>query len=153
MEISTSFKKEVHTHLLSLVLEKIQDSKSLMEQIQSEMNNETKSSAGDKYETGRAMMQMERDKAASQLSESLRLKNILELINPNTCHEKIELGSILSLKTGIFFLSASLGKIPVADKSIYCISPISPLGKMLLGKAKGDNFVFNSKNFQILELV
>ena len=47
-------------------------------------NEEGKSSVGDKYETGRAMMQIERDKAAQQLDEALKLKNIIDQISIET---------------------------------------------------------------------
>ena len=45
-----------------------------MANAQESANAEEKSSAGDKYETGRAMMQIERDKAAQQLNESMKLE-------------------------------------------------------------------------------
>ena len=44
-------------------------------------NEETKSSAGDKYETGRAMAQLEIEKNTAQLAEALKLKQMLKQIS------------------------------------------------------------------------
>ena len=45
--------------------------------IQKSLLSETKSSAGDKHETGRAMLQLEREKAGQQLAEIQKIKEIL----------------------------------------------------------------------------
>ena len=66
-----------------------------MNDAQRSANEEGKSSAGDKYETGRAMMQIERDKAANQLEEALKLKRILDQIQPEVQHERILIGSVV----------------------------------------------------------
>ncbi|MWD30855.1 3-oxoacyl-ACP synthase, partial [Aquicoccus sp. SCR17] len=44
--------------------------------LQESLNSETKSSAGDKHETGRAMVQLEQEKLAQQLVELDRLKEV-----------------------------------------------------------------------------
>ncbi len=63
--------ESIKTRLLALchnyVDQRITNSKQAMDDAQAAANEEGKSSAGDKYETGRAMAQIERDKAAQQL--------------------------------------------------------------------------------------
>jgi len=43
---------------------------------QKSLNSETKSSAGDKHETGRAMLQLEMEKAGQQLASIQQMKEI-----------------------------------------------------------------------------
>ena len=50
---------------------------------QNSLQSETKSSAGDKHETGRAMLQLEMEKAGQQLSEVDQMKTCLLYTSPS----------------------------------------------------------------------
>jgi len=111
--------------------------------IQESLKSETKSSAGDKHETGRAMLQLEREKAGNQLAD---IQNQLELFSRVTIDlssNVVRLGSIVVTDNGAYFLAISVGAITIEANTYYAISPRSPIGKVLLGKVKGDEFVFN----------
>ena len=153
MILDLELKHRIHKEALALVLEKLDDLSDRIKQLQSESNNETKSSAGDKYETARAMLQLEKDKAGHQLSEITKLKSVLQQLSRIEENDTIGLGSIFRLQSGIFYLSVSLGKIKTDDMEYYCISAVSPLGKMLLGKKVGDSVSLNNKKFSVLELI
>ena len=49
-------------------------------EIQESLTSETKSSAGDKHETGRAMLQLEREKVGHQLAEIEKLEEMKKKI-------------------------------------------------------------------------
>jgi transcription elongation GreA/GreB family factor len=119
---------------------------------QASANAEEKSSAGDKYETGRAMAHLERDKAAQQLQEAIKLKASLAQVNSSASKEVIELGSVVTTTQGNFYLAISAGKLQVNDLQIFALSTASPLGQKLLSKKVGDEFIFNKKPFGILEI-
>lgn len=119
---------------------------------QASANAEEKSSAGDKYETGRAMAHLERDKAAQQLQEAIKLKASLEKVNPSVRSESVELGSVITTTQGNFYLAISAGKLQVNDFSAFALSPASPLGQELMHKKVGDQFIFNKKSFEILKI-
>ena len=70
---------------------------------QESLDSETKSSAGDKYETGRAMVQIELEKNQAQYNKFLKLKNELKQIDPIVIKSKIEYGSIVVTNNGNFF--------------------------------------------------
>ena len=57
-------------------------------------DNETKSTAGDKYETGRAMVQFELEKNKVQLNKAIQLKNELSQINLNGNLKRQFLGAL-----------------------------------------------------------
>ena len=66
-------KEVLLTSCHEVIDQKLLLAKQTMEMAQESANEENKSSVGDKYETGRAMAQQERDKAAVQLTELQKL--------------------------------------------------------------------------------
>ena len=123
-----------------------------MQEVQNAANNETKSSAGDKHETGRAMAQLETEKISNQLNQTLKLEQVLQQTNPEQEHRIIGLGSLVTTNNGIFYLSASLGKIELGNKTYFVISTLSPIGKLLLTKKEKESFSFNGKLYTINQI-
>ena len=115
-------------------------------------NEEGKSSVGDKYETGRAMMQIERDKAAQQLDEALKLKNIIDQISLETGSGKITLGSLVITDSKKIFISIGMGKLFLDDEEFLVVAPGSPLGKQLMGLKVNDETLFNKERLTILQI-
>ena len=140
--------KECH----DFVNKRLQTVEDIISSNQKALQSETKSSAGDKHETGRAMLQLEMEKAGQQLSGIHQMKLILAKINISKKTEIAHLGSIVETDFANYFLSISTGKIIVEDKIYFAISLSSPIGKLLLGKKTNDNFVFNGKTFQIKKI-
>ncbi len=135
-----------------LVNERIKMAEDGLNQAQSAANNETKSSAGDKYETGRAMMHLEKEKLSLQLSEAIKMKKALVLINPNKTSAEAELGSIVKTSNANYFLSISAGALKVGEETFFAISPVSPVGQLLIGKLKGDSIDFAGKQSELLAI-
>ena len=115
-------------------------------------NEEDKSSVGDKYETGRAMMQIERDKAAQQLDEALKLKNIIDHLSIETGSGKIILGSLVITNSKKIFISIGIGKLILDDEEFLVVAPGSPLGKQLMGLKVNDETMFNKELLTILQI-
>lgn len=139
-------KPVIHKACLEKVDSRIHSIQELLKEIQGAANSETKSSAGDKYETGRAMAHLETEKLMPQLLEAKKQKEILLSINPTKEHKKIQSGSLVKTKTGLFYISVGLGKIELENNSIFVLSPISPIGQLLINKKAGDNYTFNGLN-------
>lgn len=115
-------------------------------------DSDTKSSAGDKYETGRSMMQFEMEKNEHQLNKSLHLKNELKKIDKNKLNLKAEFGSIVITNQGNYFLSIGIGKIQLEKESYFAISLASPLGTLLHKKEIGDTVLFQEKEIEIITI-
>ncbi len=114
-------------------------------------NNDTKSSMGDKYETGREMLQQQINNLQLQLNEVLKQKNLLKTI-PVKISEKAEKGAIVKTEKGLFYISVSLGEITFENQKIFCISPESPLAKAMNGKQKNEIFSVNNISQTIQEI-
>jgi hypothetical protein len=119
---------------------------------QKALQSETKSSAGDKHETGRAMLQLEIEKAGQQLSGITQMKAVLSKIDISKTSKNACLGSLIFTDKARYFLSISAGQLVVADKSYFAISVASPIGKLLLGKQEKDAISFNGITIVINEI-
>ena len=113
------------------------------------MTSETKSSVGDKHETGRAKMQNEFEQLSHQLDELNEQQQALERINTHTTAESIFSGTVIETNNGIFFMATPIGKINVDGTIIYVISPQSPIGKLMMGLKTRDTFMINGTSYRI----
>lgn len=111
--------------------------------------NETKSTAGDKHDTSRSMMQLEQEKLNGQLQQLKIQKKVLELIDPWTNQNKVQLGSIVITDQGNFFISISGKPIQIDSKIFNCISLQSPIGKAFLNAQSGQSVTFMNKTYRI----
>ncbi len=141
------------TQLQKLVQDKIDNALNSIESAKEARDNETKSSVGDKYETGRAMMQFEIEKNKVQLSKANQLKNDLAKIDVGKIFQRVEFGSIVITKNGNYFISIGLGKVALGNESFFCISAASPIGKILMGKTVGDKINFQGKKIEITDIM
>jgi transcription elongation GreA/GreB family factor len=131
---------------------RFQKIKKVLDDIKVSLLEESKSSAGDKHETGRAMLQIERENAGHQLREIENLQSLIRKIDIVTVSDYARLGSLVYTNHGIYFISISIGEIKVEDENYYCIALHSPIGNFLAGKKKEDTFMFNETEFKILTI-
>jgi transcription elongation GreA/GreB family factor len=152
LKINSAIKTKLLAKCFEYVELRIVTSKQAMKHAQDSANAEEKSSAGDKYETGRAMAQIERDKAAEQLDEAIKLKSILNQINPDARNAKVAQGSLVITESNLFYLAISIGKINIDGLDFFVIAPTSPVGQILLHSKEGDQFTFNKEMHVIMEI-
>lgn len=151
--IKMTTKEKLHQACLLQLAERITDLNKRIAAITESRNSETKSSAGDKYETSRAMMQMEEDKVMAQLELAKQMQSQLRQLDPTVKESVIQLGSLVRTSARNYYLSIGLGKLVVEKKTYYSISTDSPIGKLLLGNEKGATIVFNQMKDEVLEVL
>ena len=142
-------KEALFNQCKNYVNQRLQTVEEIISSNQKALQSETKSSAGDKHETGRAMLQLEMEKAGQQLSGITQMKEILAKIDIDKTSEIAHLGSVINTNVANYFLSISTGKITVNAQDYFAISVSSPIGKLLLGKKENDEVVFNGKSIKI----
>ncbi|MFS4483398.1 3-oxoacyl-ACP synthase [Hyunsoonleella sp. 2307UL5-6] len=147
-----SVKQELYQQCEAILNQRLKTIQHTIADIQHSLLSETKSSAGDKHETGRAMLQLEREKAGQQLAELQTQIKILQKVNPEQSHQNVALGSVVKTSVSNYFISVSVGEIKANNQSFYGISAATPIGKLLLSKRIGDTITFRSQNFTILEI-
>lgn len=132
--------------------EKIRSLNAIMQEITEAANSETKSSAGDKHETSRAMMQLEQEKLGKQIQEATEQLTEFDKTDFTKTGSAIAHGSFIETNKGLFFIAGSIGKIETEGKTVFVISPKSPLAKALNGLKEKDTAVFNGVTYTIQSL-
>jgi transcription elongation GreA/GreB family factor len=142
-------KEELFNQCLYYVEECINTAQHAIDDARESANDDTKSSAGDKFETGREMMQQEIDRNRKQLEEAKRMKLVLQKIESYQSSEIVHTGSLVITNLGKFYLSISKGQIQVNGDNYFAISGVSPIGLKLMKQKVGFEFDFNGKSFKI----
>lgn len=142
--------------LLELAKAKVQirlsEAKKAMEAAQNAANEDTKSSAGDKFETSRAMAHNDLNLYTRQWHEANLDKNILNSIDPENTFVLAGQGSLVKTSMGIFFLCISSGVLEVAGEKVMLTSLLSPIGEILKGCKMGDKVSFRGKDLKVLSV-
>ncbi len=144
-------KPALHAACLAYVQTRLDTARAGMAAAQESSNSETKSSAGDKYETGRAMAQQERDHHAVQLHEAQKLLADLQKINPELASDAVRLGALADTSLGLFYVSISAGRLTTAEGLAFmAMSPAAPLAVALHGRRAGEEVLFNGKPVRVV---
>lgn len=148
----SNLKKQVLIQCQNLLSEKRTLLHSELQTLQEALENESKSSAGDKYETARAMAQLEKEKGSMQLAEAIKLKKAMQAFSQSAQSSNIELGSLVKANKSWYYISISAGEVSLDGIPCICISPVSPLGATMIGLSAGDYFTFNKQKVIIVEV-
>ena len=148
-----SIKEKLYKACEAYVDERIKRIEDSMAGLESDLENETKSSAGDKYETGRAMAEIELDNANRQLSLNQNLKTDLNRVKIDQNNEISGFGSLILTTSGHYLIAIGLGEVKVEGDSYFCISPGSPIGEILVGKKEGEKVLFRDKEIKIEKII
>lgn len=132
---------------------KITSVKDAIKSQQESSKGETKSSAGDKYETGTAMTHLELEKLGNQLSVLETSLSKLKSFQDVKSTRIVQAGSLVKTKNNMFWISIGIGQVRLRDQNYYVISPLSPIGQQLISKEIGHSFIFNKKEECILEIL
>ncbi|WP_375240792.1 3-oxoacyl-ACP synthase [Polaribacter sp.] len=147
-----NLKEALYNNCKEFVEKRLQNVEEVISSNQKALQTETKSSAGDKHETGRAMLQLEMEKAGQQLAGITQMKEILAKIDISKTSKNAHLGSIVYTDKANYFLSISAGHLTIENANYFAVSVSSPIGKLLLGKQKDETISFNGNVFKILEI-
>jgi hypothetical protein len=145
-------KEQLYKLCVQYVDQRIATASDAIQTAQTSANEETKSSAGDKYETGRAMMQLEIEKNTVQLNEAQKLRQILVNIDPQKQALTVRPGSLVVTDQGNFYIGIGAGQLKLDGHVYFAVASTSPIGIQLMNKSKNDTFLFNKKSFHIKEV-
>lgn len=149
--MTVSKKEIIHAALLKEIDFRYSNLKRTLKDVLIATASDTKSSAGDKHETSRAMAQLEQEKIGGQISEINKIQEILFRIDPSKTHSTIQLGSLVQTSDGWFYLSAGIGSLIVNKELVFCMTLAAPLGKLLFGKKAGDLIEWQGKSIEIIQ--
>jgi len=135
-----------------LIENRMQTSYEAMEAAKNSANEEGKSSAGDKYETARAMGQLDREMNGRMYEQARQERLSLDKIDTETLFMKVAFGALVETTMGYFFVSIGAGIIDLDTINFMTISPQAPIGRLILGKTTDETFEFRGKTHKIIAI-
>jgi hypothetical protein len=150
---NNQLKEALYNQCKEFVYTKLSNIENTIRSNQEALASETKSSAGDKHETGRAMLQLEMEKAGQQLRGVTEMKLVLERLNIQEISNACKMGSIVKTDNFNYFIGISAGKLIVENETYYAISSKSPIGQLLIGKKEKEVVSFKGKSFRIEKIM
>ncbi|MGF1559699.1 MAG: 3-oxoacyl-ACP synthase [Flavobacteriaceae bacterium] len=149
----TNLKKDLFRFCQNFVEQRVSRIKSNIADVQESLTSETKNSSGDKHETGRAMLQIDLENLGQQLGEAEALRKKLEHVPTATSTEVVGSGCLVKTTKASYYLAISAGEYKAENGSVFCISPATPIGQLLFGKAVNETIEFNGSPIKILEII
>ena len=150
MNEGTQLKQELLAHARENTEASITTARGALDRLTESLANETKSSAGDKFETGRAMVHMEQQKLGEQLVKLGQTRQAIDRISAKSPTGIVSEGSLVATNRGLYLVGIGLGKVRLNGRVIFCTSLESPIGRLLLGREVGEEFTFNELDFVVL---
>jgi len=144
-----TLKQQILHRYKELLQDRIDVFQDMISGLTEDAQNDAKGSAGDKHETALSMMHLEQEKLNHKLKEILDQKAILDKIDASQIHKKVALGSLVQANGMLLFISTALPKLIVDGKTIFALSPQSPLGSKLMGNEVGTSFDMNGKLYTV----
>lgn len=142
-------KPQLLSHLQAQLAEKTSAIQADIASTLSARNTDTKSSAGDKHEVGRAMIQQELDQQEAQLAKLHALQQELARVPMQRIFDHVAFGSLVTTDQGLYFIAIGLGQVDMRGESCFAVSLASPIGQALKGKRFGDVVDFNGRKFLV----
>ena len=146
-------KAKLYQHCMDFILQRIATAETALQQAQEASNDDTKSSAGDKFETTREMMQQDIARNKNLLFDGQQNQQLLISLENAAHSDIVRNGSLVYTSNGLFYITISAGQIKIDNELVFAISAVSPIGQLLIGKKAGDSFSFNKNDYTIKEVI
>lgn len=146
-------RKELKQLVLNTLNNQIETIQNQISSLSEDAQNDAKSSAGDKHETGLAMMHLEQEKLNAKLIEFINMQQIALKLSENKTVEKVVLGSVVKTNKAVFYLSVPIQQVTYENMQVFCVSVHAPLIQNLMNKEVGEKISFNGITYEILEIL
>lgn len=147
-------KEEIHNRLLHELTSRMDRLEQAWKDLLESNQQEGKSSAGDKHETGAAMVHLELQQLGRQLDELRRQLEEVYQSRPekSAVIGQVSLGSLVSTNVGLYYMITGYGKLQCVDQEVYVIGRTSPSGQAIWGKSVGDGFEWGRVKGEVISI-
>ena len=146
-------KEDLIAYCAKFIEDQINHVQAVIDSAKESAQNESKSSAGDKHETGKSLMQLEQENNAILLDSMLGQKRVISILKNHKTSTDVSLGSLIETSNGTYYIGIGIGIVDLKEEKYYVISPTAPVGKLFIGKTVGDEVKFNGKTIKIVNVV
>ncbi len=151
--MNKEIKIELYDYCLRYIENLIALNKNALCGAQSAANDETKSTAGDKHDTARAMKQLETEAFGKRLNETMVQYKRLQLIDATREYNRVQPGALTLTSLGNFFVSTSADEMIINGTEYCMISTESPIYQTMQGCTAGSTFSFREKMVTVYEVM
>lgn len=145
-------KTQLYKHCVAYIKTHIEINSSALSNAQEAVNEETKNTAADKYETTRAMKQLETEAFGRRLDEALAQQQVLKKIDISQPCDTVKPGALVYTSFGNFFIAISADEITIDGEEYSIVSIESPIGQAIANRAAGSTISFRGKTLKIFEI-
>ncbi len=145
-------REEVLTAAKNHLMDKLQQLQSSIASVEEGMANESKSSAGDKFETSREMMRQELDKLSSQAQQLQSHLTTVNSVARSYVPDYIDMGAIAITDAGRYLIADAIGKFAVSSDRFFGLSTAAPIYEQLHQKKAGDTIHMNGRKIKIIKV-
>lgn len=143
-------RKEVIEALEHALNAEVEEARSEMETLRGSLEGEAKSTAGDKHETGRAMVQLEMEQAGLRLARMEAMRGQWRSLDPQRSRTVVGPGAVVETDAGLFVIGVALGRFPLpGDMQGTAISSDAPLAMALRGLGPGSGAAFRGRDWKV----
>lgn len=146
------FKDQLLEHCKATLRRKMELISYTMDELTEAMDQETKSTVGNKHETARAKLQAEHESLGWQIDELRGQYRELERLDPERKYDSIAIGSLIETNHMTFYMTVPLGKVVFESRDIFVISQVSPIGQKLMGMKENEEFTFGNLHYKVLSI-
>ena len=152
MNLSLNCKLELNAYCVSIVKKKCDLLEKQITARKQDLETASKSSAGDKHETARAMIHLEQEKLGFQYQQVFKQ---LKMLSQSDVYRlsTIQSGSLILTDKALIYISVALGKIHFKKQLVYVISPVSPLAQVFLNANATQTLSFQGISYVVLEII
>ena len=152
MNLSLNYKLELNAYCVSIVKKKCDLLEKQITARKQDLETASKSSAGDKHETARAMIHLEQEKLGFQYQQVFKQ---LKMLSQSDVYRlsTIQSGSLILTDKALIYISVALGKIHFKKQLVYVISPVSPLAQVFLNANTSQSLSFQGTPYVVLEII
>jgi transcription elongation GreA/GreB family factor len=145
----TDLKLQLFKHCTEYIEKHIEIISHAVSEAQDAVHSESKNTAGDRYETERAMKQRETELFGKRIDEAMEQHQMLQMMDVSKHYNSVQPGSLVLTSIGPFFIAISTDEIVIEEVEYFVISIDSPIGQAMANKSAGESFTFRGKSIKI----
>ena len=137
-------------HLLDHVDKDLAEAKARMASLKESLGAESKSSAGDKHETGRAMIHLEQERVQDTVGRLEHMRGILiQRASQDKAIQRVSPGALVETTGPWVLVGVPLGKVQLPDALVLCVGAEAPLAQQWRGAQPGDQVALGPQKLTI----
>jgi hypothetical protein len=140
-------------HLLDHVNKDLAEAQARMASLKESLGAESKSSAGDKHETGRAMIHLEQERVQDTVGRLEHMRGILvQRAVQDKAIQRVSPGALVETTGPWVLVGVPLGKVQLPDALVLCVGAEAPLAQQWHGAQPGDQVALGPQQLTILAI-